>query len=317
MTKRHPDNERIKRRYVLYLKDAKGRDEASIDAATAAIERFEEYNRRRDFKAFHIEQARGFKAQLVAARNSKTGRPLPASTVCSMLGAVKAFFVWLADQPGYASKIRYADADYFNPPDNLLRTAGAQRYVEFPTLAQVRAMLDAMPVETEVQKRDRALVAFATLTGARDRAICLVFSEARRSGTGRRNARCAGGPHEAGEDFHDMVFPRRGGYPANPRRLDRVPSRRKAVPGLTIPCSPSPRSNSTIMRSTGRCQLIARPGPTRTGCGRFSATRALGRGCATTIRIRSGRPWCNSPTISASGPRPSKLGRRTLATTAA
>ena len=122
MTKRHPDNERIKRRYVLYLKDAKGRDEASIDAATAAIERFEEYNRRRDFKAFHIEQARGFKAQLVAARNSKTGRPLSASTVCSMLGAVKAFFVWLADQPGYASKIRYADADYFNPPDNLLRT---------------------------------------------------------------------------------------------------------------------------------------------------------------------------------------------------
>jgi hypothetical protein len=44
MTKRHPENERIKRRYVLYLKDAKGRDEASIDAATAAIERFEDYN---------------------------------------------------------------------------------------------------------------------------------------------------------------------------------------------------------------------------------------------------------------------------------
>ena len=171
MTRRHPENERIKRRYVLYLKDAKGRDEASIDAATAAIERFEEYNRRRDFKAFHIEQARGFKAQLSAASNSKTGRPLSASTICSTLGALKAFFVWLADQPGYASKIRYADADYFNPADNLSRTAGAQRYVEFPTLAQVRAMLDAMPVETEVQRRDRALVAFAILTGARDRAI--------------------------------------------------------------------------------------------------------------------------------------------------
>ena len=171
MIKRHSENERIKRRYVLYLKDAKGRDEASIDAATAAIERFEDYNRRRDFKAFHIEQARAFKAHLAAARSSKTDKPLSASTVCSTLGALKAFFVWLADQPGYASKIRYADADYFNPPDNLSRTAGAQRYVEFPTLPQVRAMLDAMPAETEIQKRDRALIAFAILTGARDRAI--------------------------------------------------------------------------------------------------------------------------------------------------
>ena len=171
MTKRHPENERIKRRYVLYLKDAKGRDEASIDAATAAIERFEDYNRRRDFRAFHIEQARGFKTHLSAARNVRTDKPLSASTICSTLGALKAFYVWLADQAGYASKIKYADADYFNPPDNLSRTATAQRYVECPTLAQVRAMLDARPGETEVQRRNRALVAFAILTGARDRAI--------------------------------------------------------------------------------------------------------------------------------------------------
>ena len=108
---------------------------------------------------------------MAAARYSQTGRPLSASTICSTLGALKAFFVWLADQPGYASKIRYAEADYFNTPYNLSRTGGAQRYVEFPTLAHVRAMLDAMPAETAVQYRDRALVAFAILTGARDRAI--------------------------------------------------------------------------------------------------------------------------------------------------
>jgi integrase len=41
----------------------------------------------------------------------------------------------------------------------------------FPTLAQVREMLDAMPRETEIEKRDHALVAFAILSGARDRAI--------------------------------------------------------------------------------------------------------------------------------------------------
>jgi hypothetical protein len=43
MTKRNAANERIKHRYFAFLKDAKGRDEASIDAIASAIERFEEY----------------------------------------------------------------------------------------------------------------------------------------------------------------------------------------------------------------------------------------------------------------------------------
>jgi site-specific recombinase XerD len=171
MTKRNAGNERIKRRYLVYLKDAKGRDAASIDAAASAIERFEEYVKRRDFRYFHIEQARGFKAHLMAATNARTGKPLSASTIHATLAALKAFFMWLTGQPGYASRIKYADAEYFNVSDNLARIATARRFKACPTLAQVRAMLDAMPKETEIDKRDHALVAFAILSGARDRAI--------------------------------------------------------------------------------------------------------------------------------------------------
>ena len=171
MTKRNAENERIKRRYLVYLKDAKGRDNTSIDAAASAIERFEDYVKRRDFRSFHIEQARGFKVQLVAATNARTGKPLSASTIHSTLTVLKAFFVWLADQPSYASRIRYADAEYFNPPDNLSRAATAHRFKSCPTLGQVRAMLGAMPRDTEIEKRDHALIAFAILSGARDRAI--------------------------------------------------------------------------------------------------------------------------------------------------
>jgi integrase len=171
MTKRNPENERIKRRYLLYLKDAKGRDESSVDAAASAIERFEDYVKRRDFRSFHIEQARGFKAQLVAATNARTGKPLSASTVHSTLAALKGFFIWLADQRGYASRIKYADAEYFNPPDNLSRIATARRFKSCPTLAQVRLMINAVPNETDINRRDRALLAFSILSGARDKAI--------------------------------------------------------------------------------------------------------------------------------------------------
>jgi integrase len=171
MTKRNAENERVKRRYLVYLKDAKGRDNASIDAAASAIERFEEYVKRRDFWSFHIEQARGFKAHILAATNARNGKPLSASTVHATLAALKAFFVWLADQPGYASRIKYADAEYFNAPDNLSRTATSRRFKSCPTLPQVRAMINAMANDTEIEKRDRALIAFAIVSGARDRAI--------------------------------------------------------------------------------------------------------------------------------------------------
>jgi integrase len=171
MTKRNGPNERIKRRYLHILKETKGRDEASLDAVAKAIDRFEEHSRNRDFKKFHVEQARAFKASLIAARNARTGEPLSASTIHSTLAALKAFFVWLAQQPGFRSRMKIADAEYFNPPDNLSRVATARRYKACPTIKQVRSMLDVMPANNEIERRDRALIAFALLSGARDRAI--------------------------------------------------------------------------------------------------------------------------------------------------
>jgi len=169
--KRHPANERVKRRYLQFLKDAKGRDEASLDAAAKAIARFEEHSECRDFRKFHIEQARAFKVHLMEVKNQRTDKPLSASTFYSTLGALKSFFEWLAQQSGYRSRIKPADAAYFNPPDKLAQVATAHRYTPFPTLEEVRMVLRAMPVSTDIERRDRALIAFAIATGARDGAI--------------------------------------------------------------------------------------------------------------------------------------------------
>ncbi len=171
MTKRKAENERMKHRYLVYLKDAKGRDETSIDAVAAALDRFDAFNRYRDFTAFHFEQARAFKANLAEARNARTGKPLSASTIHATLAALKGFFTWLTFQPCYASRIKASDVEYFSTPDKLSRVATAHRYKGCPTLAQIRAMLDAMPKETEIHKRDHAIVAFTVLSGARDGAI--------------------------------------------------------------------------------------------------------------------------------------------------
>ena len=87
------------------------------------------------------------------------------------LTALKRFFIWLAGQPGYKSRISYSDAEYFNLSPKETRIAKASRPTRVPTLEQIRHVIQTMPATTDVEQRDRALIAFTILTGARDGAI--------------------------------------------------------------------------------------------------------------------------------------------------
>jgi integrase/recombinase XerD len=88
-----------------------------------------------------------------------------------MLEHLKRFFLWLAGQPGFRSRLRYSDAEYFNLSDKDTRVATARREMPYPTLEQVKHVIAIMPGKSDLQRRDRALVAFTLLTGARDSAI--------------------------------------------------------------------------------------------------------------------------------------------------
>ena len=171
MTHHNSANERIKRQYFTYLADALGHSEQTIDAVAKAISRFEAYTRYKDFKRFHIEQAKAFKRDLADQRSQRSGEPLSKATLYATLTALKRFFVWLAGQPGYKSRISYSDAEYFNHSAKETRIAKATRPARVPTLEQIRHVIQAMPATTEIERRDRALMAFTILTGARDGAI--------------------------------------------------------------------------------------------------------------------------------------------------
>lgn len=171
MTRYNAANERMKRQYFEYLAEAQGYSEQSIDVVAKAVARFEEYTKWRDFKRFHIEQAKGFKQSLADQRSCRSGEPLSKATLYASLTALKRFFVWLAGQPGYKSRISYSDAEYFNLSAKEARIAKTARPRRSPTLEQIRYVIHSMPVITETQRRDRALIAFTILTGARDGAI--------------------------------------------------------------------------------------------------------------------------------------------------
>ena len=167
MAKHNAANERVKRDYFLWLAQAKGRDTATIDRVAKSLSRFEESTGHKDFKRLHREQAMAFKRRLGEKVNARTGEKLSKATVTSTLREVKAFFEWLAREPGYRSHIAFADADYLSPNGKDVAIARASREKAVPTLEQVEAVLAAMPAATALDRRDRALVAFAVITAAR------------------------------------------------------------------------------------------------------------------------------------------------------
>lgn len=165
------ENERIKRQYLQFLREAKRSDMATVDKAAEAILRFERSTGFKPFKLFRIEQAVTFKRQLSNAKNERTGATLSKATVDSTLRAVKAFVLWLAGQPGYKSRIAYADAEYFNLNAKDARVAHAERDTPYPSPEQCFHAFAHMPSATPQQCRDKAIFAALMLTGARDGAL--------------------------------------------------------------------------------------------------------------------------------------------------
>ena len=174
MKTHNAENERIKRKYIIYLKEAKRHSEQTVDAVAMSLARFEKYNGMKDFKAFNFNQAIAFKNHLAEQRAKRSGEKLSKATLHATLANLKRFFHWLAGQPGYKSRFQYSDADYFKLPENDVRVATAKREQKSPTLEQVKYVISQMPTGTDVERRDRALMAFTILTGARDSAITSV-----------------------------------------------------------------------------------------------------------------------------------------------
>ncbi|WP_411819120.1 site-specific integrase [Hyphococcus formosus] len=171
MRKFNEENERIKRKYFRYLREAARQSDASIDKSAAAIIRFEQSTDFKSFKSFHIKQAMEFKKMLKKSKNEKTGQPLSITTISANTRLVKAFFNWLRWEPGFKSRIGQSDAEYFNLSAKEEAVAHAHREKPFPSMEQALHAFRQMPYGSDIEKRNRALFAFLLVTGIRDGAL--------------------------------------------------------------------------------------------------------------------------------------------------
>jgi hypothetical protein len=157
MTTHNPENERIKRRYFAYLKEAKRHSEPTVDAVAKSLARFEADIRHRDFKAFHFEQAIAFKKRLAEQKGQRSGEKLSKATLNATLAHVKRFFHWLAGQPGYKVASSVFRRGLFQPIGKGRARSDGQAGAGGADCEQVKHVIALMPAENAIQRRDRAL----------------------------------------------------------------------------------------------------------------------------------------------------------------
>ena len=167
----------------------------------------------------------GFKRKLADQISQRTGERLSSSTLFATLNALRAFFHWLAGQPGYRSTCLCRCRLLRGSPR---RRPGSRRQglSPVPTIEQILHVVRTMPCVTEIDRRNRALVAFTLLTGARDGAIASLKLKHVDIAEGRllQDAREV---RTSSPKPYDLVLPRRRRNPQGCCRLGGVPENGK------------------------------------------------------------------------------------------
>lgn len=164
-------NERLKRQHATFLKEAEGFGDEAVRHAMAAIDDFEAFRDRNCFGDFRSVDAIAYKEHLAQRISRKTGQPLSKVSQLRTLQGLQRFFRWLADQEGYRRRLRASEAVYFRLSRRDQSIAKAVNRRTLPSMQDIERLLAAMPSESVIDKRNRAIVAILILTGARVGAV--------------------------------------------------------------------------------------------------------------------------------------------------
>ncbi len=165
------ENERIKREFFDYLKGAKGFARSSVKEFAEAIGQWQRFSGDADFATFDKTKALAFRDWL-AGRDTKTkAGKLAIATQYHYLRRIKKFFAWLSDQTGYKGKMQKSHVEFLRLSSNDARIARAGSTKAKPTLEEAKKIIESIEVNNEIDRRDRALISFALITGCRISAI--------------------------------------------------------------------------------------------------------------------------------------------------
>ena len=183
MIKVSAKNERTKRAFFRYLKNADGCCDATINSIESAILLWQEFAKNEDFALYNADKAIEFKKWL--GKREHQGKPLSLVTYHAYLRHLRKFFTWLVREPGYKSRIKPNAVEFLKVTEKEERMATQSAPRNYPSLEYVRKLVGSINIRHEIDLRDRALISFTLLSGMRDQAIARLplgcFDEAKLS----------------------------------------------------------------------------------------------------------------------------------------
>lgn len=159
-------NAKIKQSYIIYLREAIGLSIKTVHIKERIIAEFERFIKGRDFAIFNNAIAKRYKEYL--NNYERSGKHLTKKTVLNKLTTIRDFYKWLIDQTGYKRRIHKSHIDFLKldlGTMNSIRTS--QQYQKIPDLEYVTKLANSIEINNDVDLRDKALLAFALLSGLR------------------------------------------------------------------------------------------------------------------------------------------------------
>ena len=171
MTKNILQNEQRKREFFEYLRGAEGFAESSVHTFAEAITQWQLFSENEDFGNFNKTRALAFRDWLKnRPSNTETGQ-VSLATQYNYLRRIKRFFKWLSEQPNYRNRVLKSEVDFLKLPKKEARIATSGTTKQMPTFEEVQTIIESIPTRNETDKRDRAMISFALITGIRISAI--------------------------------------------------------------------------------------------------------------------------------------------------
>ncbi len=171
MTKINTKNEKAKRDFEKYCNNSKGYNQKTIDCYLKSVYAYEEFTKFECFSKFNDDKAVKFREFLVNTINPITKQKRALSTVYDYLRYLKTFFTWLSNQHGYKKPINKDHIECLRLSREQTAMATAPQRERYPSLEIIQAVVHKMPINNDLDRRDRALMSFALLSGMRDNAI--------------------------------------------------------------------------------------------------------------------------------------------------
>lgn len=168
------ENVKIIRKYLDYLKEAEGLVKETVSDRASVIAHYEKFIDWRNFKVYNEKIAIQYKQSLIDYKNSND-QPHLKNTIQNKLRAIRELHLWLYQQPGYRRHINPLHINYLRLDRKTLNAiATSKKFKKTPTFEEAQILIRSISNNCEIDRRDRALIAFTFLTGIRANSLKLI-----------------------------------------------------------------------------------------------------------------------------------------------